>query len=138
MIKERRRPKRKKEKKTSISLLLSHINLKRKYLFPTSGLMGWCWILAAAQTIVSFGWLRHLLERHSGDFIYLFYLLWSCWTIVSSYKVFFFYCSALRITKCQPLKEISELFLPKKRLRKKKVKVPELFLPRKIANKEKI
>ena len=39
----------------------------------------------------------------------------------------FFDCSALKMTKCQPLKEISELFLPKKRLRMKKVKVPELF-----------
>ena len=37
------------------------------------------------------------------------------------------YCSALKMTKCQPLKEISELFLPRKRLRKKKVNVPELF-----------
>ena len=39
----------------------------------------------------------------------------------------FFYCSALKMTKCQPDREISELFLPKKRLRMKKVKVPELF-----------
>ena len=31
------------------------------------------------------------------------------------------------MTKCQPDREISELFLPKKRLRMKKVKVPELF-----------
>ena len=29
----------------------------------------------------------------------------------------FFYCSALKMTKCQPDREISELFLPKKRLR---------------------
>ena len=39
----------------------------------------------------------------------------------------FFYCSALKMTKCQPDREIWELFLPKKRLRMKKVKVPELF-----------
>ena len=39
----------------------------------------------------------------------------------------FFYCSALKMTKCQPDREISELFLPKKRLRMKKIKVPELF-----------
>ena len=39
----------------------------------------------------------------------------------------FFYCSALKMAKCQPAREISELFLPKKRLRMKKVKVPELF-----------
>ena len=39
----------------------------------------------------------------------------------------FFKCSALKMTKCQPDREISELFLPKKRLRMKKVKVPELF-----------
>ena len=39
----------------------------------------------------------------------------------------FFYCSALKMTKCQPDREISELFLPKKRLRMKKVTVPELF-----------
>ena len=36
----------------------------------------------------------------------------------------FFYCSALKMTKCQPDREISELFLPKKQLR---IKVPELF-----------
>ena len=41
------------------------------------------------------------------------------------YRVFF-YCSALKITKCQPLQEISDLFLPKTT---KKVKVLELFLP---------
>ena len=29
------------------------------------------------------------------------------------YRVFFFYCSALKMTKRQPLKEISEPFLPK-------------------------
>ena len=40
----------------------------------------------------------------------------------------FFYWSALKMTKCQPLKEFSELVLPKKRLRIKKVKVPELVL----------
>ena len=40
----------------------------------------------------------------------------------------FFYWSALKMTKCQPLKEFSELVLPKKRLRMKKVKVPELVL----------
>ena len=39
----------------------------------------------------------------------------------------FFDCSALKMTKCQPDREISELFLPKKRLRMKKVKVQELF-----------
>ena len=39
----------------------------------------------------------------------------------------FFYCSALKMTKCQPDREIWELFLPKKRPRMKKVKVPELF-----------
>ena len=32
----------------------------------------------------------------------------------------FFYCSVLKMTKCQPDREISELFLPKKRLRMKK------------------
>ena len=40
----------------------------------------------------------------------------------------FFYWSALKMTKSQPLKEFSELVLPKKRLRMKKVKVPELVL----------
>ena len=39
----------------------------------------------------------------------------------------FFNCSALKITKCQPAREISDLFLPKKGLRMKKIKVPELF-----------
>ena len=38
----------------------------------------------------------------------------------------FFDWSALKMTKCQLLKEFSELVLPKKRLRMKKVKVPEL------------
>ena len=38
----------------------------------------------------------------------------------------FFYWSALKMTKCQPLKEFSELVLPQKRLRMKKV--PELVL----------
>ena len=39
----------------------------------------------------------------------------------------FFNCSALKMTKCQPDGEIWELFLSKKRLRMKKVKVPELL-----------
>ena len=38
----------------------------------------------------------------------------------------FFYWSALKMTKCHPLKEFSELVLPKKRQRMKKVKVPKL------------
>jgi len=38
-----------------------------------------------------------------------------------------FLTSALKMTKCQPDREIPEMFLPKKRLRMKKVKVPELF-----------
>ena len=33
----------------------------------------------------------------------------------------FFYWSVLKMTKCQPLKEFSELVLPKKRPRMKKV-----------------
>ena len=33
----------------------------------------------------------------------------------------------VKMIKCQSDREISELFLPKKRLRMKKVKVPELF-----------
>ena len=45
-----------------------------------------------------------------------------------SYTGCFFYWSALKMTKSQPLKEFSELVLPKKRLRMKKVKVPELVL----------
>ena len=40
----------------------------------------------------------------------------------------FFNWSGLKMTKSQPLKEFSELVLPKKRLRIKKVKVPELVL----------
>ena len=40
----------------------------------------------------------------------------------------FFDWSALKMTKCQPLKEFSELVLPKKQLSMKKVKVPELVL----------
>ena len=40
----------------------------------------------------------------------------------------FFDWSALKMTKCQLLKEFSELVLPKKRLRMRKVKVPELVL----------
>ena len=39
----------------------------------------------------------------------------------------FFDCSALKMTKYQPLEDFSKLVLPKKRLRMKKVKVPELF-----------
>ena len=46
---------------------------------------------------------------------------------VSNIQGAFFYCSALKLTKCQLDREISELFLPKKQLRLKKVKVPELF-----------
>ena len=38
----------------------------------------------------------------------------------------FFYCSVLKMTKCQPLKEILEVFFEKTT---KKEKVPELFLP---------
>ena len=41
----------------------------------------------------------------------------------------FFYCSALKMTKCQPLKEISELFLPKKRLKRKNLKYPNCSCP---------
>ena len=40
----------------------------------------------------------------------------------------FFYWCGQKMTKSQPLKEFSELVLPKKRLRMKKVKVPELVL----------
>ena len=40
----------------------------------------------------------------------------------------FFDWSALKMTKSLPLKEFSELVLPKKRLRMKNVKVPELVL----------
>ena len=40
----------------------------------------------------------------------------------------FFDWSALKMTKSQPFKEFSELVLPKKRLRIKKIKVPELVL----------
>ena len=43
-----------------------------------------------------------------------------CYNVIS--RVFF-------LLFRQHLQEISELFLPKKRLRKKKEKVPELFLP---------
>ena len=52
----------------------------------------------------------------------------------------FFNWSALKMTKCQPDREISELFLPKKRLRMKKVKVPELFrtVPPPKTTKEKV
>ena len=46
--------------------------------------------------------------------------------------------STLKMTKSQPLKEFSELVLPKKRLRMKKVKVPELVLPQKRLRKEKV
>ena len=42
------------------------------------------------------------------------------------------------MTKSQPLKEFSELVLPKKRLRMKKVKVPELVLPKKRLRKKKV
>ena len=41
----------------------------------------------------------------------------------------FFNWSAQKMTKCQPDREFSELVLPKKRLRMKKVKVPELVRP---------
>ena len=50
----------------------------------------------------------------------------------------FFDRSALKMTKCQPLKEFSELVLPKKRLGMKKIKVPELILPQKRLRKEKV
>ena len=50
----------------------------------------------------------------------------------------FFDWSALKMTRSQPLKEFSELVLPKKRLRMKKVKVPELVLPQKRLRKEKV
>ena len=42
------------------------------------------------------------------------------------------------MTKCQPDREFSELVLPKKRLRMKKVKVPELVRPQKRLRKEKV
>ena len=53
---------------------------------------------------------------------------------LDTYRVLFFYCSALKMTKCQSDREIPELFLLKKRLRMKKVKYQncsELFLSRK-------
>ena len=50
----------------------------------------------------------------------------------------FFNWSAQKMTKCQPDREFSELALPKKRLRMKKVKVPELVLPQKRLRKEKV
>ena len=43
-----------------------------------------------------------------------------------TYRVFFFYCSALKMLKCQPLKEISELFLPKNNERRK-LKYPNCY-----------
>ena len=48
-----------------------------------------------------------------------------CW---SNIQGGFFDWSALKMTKSQPLKEFSELVLPTKRLRMKKVIVPELVL----------
>ena len=50
----------------------------------------------------------------------------------------FFDPSAQKMTKSQPLKEFSELVLPKKRLRMKKVKVPELVRHQKRLRKEKV
>ena len=41
----------------------------------------------------------------------------------------FFCCSALKLTKCQLLKEISELFLPKNDYERKKFTEPKLFPP---------
>ena len=51
--------------------------------------------------------------------------LYPCYQVIQGG---FFDCSALKMTKCQPLKEFSELVLPKKRLGMKKFKVPELVL----------
>ena len=40
-----------------------------------------------------------------------------------------FNCSALKMTKCRHLKEISELFLPKKDKERKKLKYPNCSYP---------
>ena len=53
-------------------------------------------IITSQANAFTFGW-ENPLECH----------------VVSKIQGVFFYCSALKMTKCQPLKEISELFLPK-------------------------
>ena len=68
-----------------------------------------CWNLAAISEYVDFK-IGSIVTKKISHFAYLI-------------QGAFFDCSALKM--CQPDREISELFLPKKRLRMKKV--PELF-----------
>ena len=87
----------------------------------------------ASRPKLLLGWRSNLLFFPEANTIYLikmvvrYLVLMSPWLVASFPIGCFFYCSALKLTKCKPDREISELFLPKKQLRMKKIKVPELF-----------
>ena len=51
--------------------------------------------------------------QNLGNTCYMNATIQVTWLKASYVQGGFFDCSALKMTKCQPLKEISELFLPK-------------------------
>ena len=105
-------------------LQVNLIRLDQRGLWPAGRAR--CWAeggkLSEAATVVL--WLL-------GGY-YLLVCVWF-WNVSSEdlfvlYRVFF-YCSALKMTKCQPRKEISELFLPNKDQEGKKFKLPNCSYP---------